>query len=387
MSADPSLDYFSDGISEDIITELSRFPELHVIARHSSVSYKGKSLSVQQMAQELGVRFMLEGSVRREGEKVRITAQLIDAVEGHHLWANRFDKTGDDVFALQDEVTRAIVGSIAGSEGAIRKAGHRHAWGKEAASLDEYDYFLRIHGLIMIFSKESLSQAVNVAEEGLERFPDSSLLRFKLGWALYWLAWSGWSDDPKGALECAFDLATAGLSAPDLPLLAEKEGRMLMALLYLRARKDHDRALAEAEATLALFPQDSDALVVNSEVLLFMSKPDTALDWIAVALQRQPRVPEWYHIYVGWPYYLKAEYERAIETLKKQSWDDMGKLRLLAASYAELGFKDEAMDAVTGMLELGPQLTLGTFHHDLPYQHQADLERELESLRKAGLPE
>jgi TolB-like protein len=195
MSDDPSLDYFSDGIAEDIITELSRFPDLLVVARNSSFTYKGQAVKAQEAARNLGVRYLLEGSVRRSGDQVRITAQLIDGTTGHHLWAERFDETQKDVFALQDQVTSKIIGSIAGETGRIRLADYKRAWGQEAAGLDEYDYFLRVHSLIHQFNKDDMFRAKKVAEEGLRKLPGSALLRVKLGWTLWHLAWRGWSEN------------------------------------------------------------------------------------------------------------------------------------------------------------------------------------------------
>src|SRR3954470_19342759 len=188
LSGDASLDYFSDGITEDLTTELSRYPELRIAARNSAFTYKGKSVNVQEVGRDLGVRYVLEGSMRRSVDRVRITAQLIDATSGHHVWAERYDEEGSDVFDLQDQVTRKVAAALGGERGLIRRAGYLRAWEKPATALDEYDYFLRIHMLIYQFTKDGMTQAQQVALEGLQRFPGSSLIQIKLGWVLFQLA-------------------------------------------------------------------------------------------------------------------------------------------------------------------------------------------------------
>lgn len=387
VSGDPEQEFLTDGITEDIITELSRFPELRVIARNSSFVYKGKATDAKQIATELGVRYVLEGSVRRSGDKVRITAQLIEGATGYHIWAESYDSRGGDVFSLQDEVTTKIIKSVSGESGEIRKAGYRHAWGKDAASLDEYDYFLRVHLLIYRFNERDMRQAYEVAKEGLREFPDSALLRIKLGWTHFHFGLRRWSDDPAQDFERALQLANEGLKDPQLPPIGEWHGRWLRTLLYLWHTKDHARALAEAEATLALVPNDSDTLLINAQVPLFMGKPDVALTWIRKALRSQPHVPEWYWPSLGWAHYQKGDYESALREAKKQSWNDLTKLRVLAASYVQLGLEDEAQEAVAEMLKVNPSLTLTAFRRELPFQNQADLDRELADLAKAGLPE
>ena len=333
------------------------------------------------------MRYVLEGSVRRSGDKVRITAQLIEGATGYHIWAESYDSRGGDVFSLQDEVTSKIIKSVSGESGEIRKAGYRHAWGKDAASLDEYDYFLRVHLLIYRFNERDMRQAYEVAKEGLRKFPDSALLRIKLGWTHFHFGLRGWSDNPEQDFGRALQLANEGLKDPQLPPIGEWHGRWLRTLLYLWHTKDHARALAEAEATLALVPNDSDTLLINAQVPLFMGKPDVALTWIRKALQSQPHAPEWYWPLQGWAHYQKGDYESAIREAKKQSWNDLTKLRVLAASYVQLGLEDEAQEAVTEILKINPSMTLTAFRRELPFQNQADLDRELADLAKAGLPE
>ena len=182
MSAGQNLGYLGDGVAEDIITALSRFPDLVVVARSSSFTYKGKAVDIRQVGKELGVDYVVEGSVRKDGDKLRIVSQLIDAKNNEHVWAERFDRSGMDPWALQDEVTGMIVSALTGETGALKQAQYRQAWGKDATTLEEYDYYLRGHEQYVKYIKEGIERSGEIWREGLAKFPSSSLLRVKLGW-------------------------------------------------------------------------------------------------------------------------------------------------------------------------------------------------------------
>ena len=182
LSAGQNLGYLGDGVAEDIITALSRFPDLVVVARGSSFAYKGKAVDMRQVGKELGVDYVLEGSVRKDGDKLRIVSQLIDAKNGEHVWAERFDRSGMDPWALQDEVTGMIVSAMTGEKGALKQAQYRQAWGKGATTLEEYDYYLRGHDQLMKYTKEGIERSGEIWREGLAKFPSSPLLKVKLGW-------------------------------------------------------------------------------------------------------------------------------------------------------------------------------------------------------------
>ena len=185
LSADQNLGYLGDGVAEDIITALSRFPDLVVVARSSSFTYKGKAVDMRQVGKELGVGYVVEGSVRKDGDKIRIVSQLIDTKNGEHVWAERFDRTGTDPWALQDEVTGMIVSAMTGETGALKQAQYRQAWGKDTTTLEEYDYYLRGHEELMKYvqgDKEGIERSGEIFKEGLAKFPSSPLLKVKLGW-------------------------------------------------------------------------------------------------------------------------------------------------------------------------------------------------------------
>jgi adenylate cyclase len=184
LSPDKSLGYLGDGVSEDIIGMLSRFTDLSVTARNSSFVYKGKPVDIRQVGHDLNVDYALEGSVRKEADQIRITAQLVDAKTGEHVWAEHYDKAGNDPSALQDEATATIVSAITGDFGVIKKAQYHDAWAKDTANLSEYDYYLRTHDLInTASSKEATERATRTAEDGLAKYPDSNLIKIQLAWA------------------------------------------------------------------------------------------------------------------------------------------------------------------------------------------------------------
>ena len=182
LSADRNLGYLGDGVAEDIITALSRFPELVVVARGSSFAYKGRAVDMRQVGKELGVDYIVEGSVRKDGGKLRIVSQLIDAKNGEHVWAERFDRSGMDPWALQDEVTGMIVSALTGDTGALKQAQYRQAWGKDATTLEEYDYYLRGLEQYVKYTKEGIERSGEIWREGLAKFPSSPLLKVNSGW-------------------------------------------------------------------------------------------------------------------------------------------------------------------------------------------------------------
>jgi len=381
LSGDASLDYFSDGITEDLTTELSRYPELRIAARNSAFTYKGKSVNVQEVGRDLGVRYVLEGSVRRSVDRVRITAQLIDATSGHHVWAERYDEEGSDVFDLQDQVTRKVAAALGGERGLIRRAGYLRAWEKPATALDEYDYFLRIHMLIYQFTKDGMTQAQQVALEGLQRFPGSSLIQIKLGWVLFQLARHDWSEKPERDLERAFQLASEGLAGRSLPPIGQWHGHWLMSNLQVWHKRDYEQALAERDVALTLAPADADTLVQLCEVLLYSDKSDDCIASVEKAKRMGPRYPPWWFGNAGWAHYLKGHYETAIE-LARGSRPIIG-----SASYAALDRTEEARELAAKVLSSNPKLTLTYLRATQPYRNKEHLERLLDHLRKAGVPE
>jgi TolB-like protein/class 3 adenylate cyclase len=256
MSGDPQMSYFGDGVSEDIISMLARSPDLSVTARNSSFTYKGKPVDVRHVGKELGVGYVLEGSVRKDVDKVRIVAQLIDAKTGEHVWAERFDKTGADPWALQDEVTGKIIAALAGEKGQLKQSQYREAWGKDTAHLDEYDYYLRGHEQFMKFTRNAREEAGRIWTEGLQKYPESRLLKIKLGFFHFMRAFSGGSNDTAADFRRAGELVRQALDQQKLTPMELRLAHWLLAYVESQER-DFGRALDEANAAVALAPFDA----------------------------------------------------------------------------------------------------------------------------------
>jgi adenylate cyclase len=390
LSGDPALDYFSDGLTEDLTTQLSQNPELLVVARTSALAYKGKSTDIRQVGRELGARYVLEGSIRRANDRVRITAQLIDTSTGHHVWAKRYDEESEDIFALQDEVIQKIATTVGGIQGQIRAASYPAVWRKDTTSLQEYDYFLRIHGLLLRGPEADVARARAVAIEGLQRFPDSGLMRIKLGWTYMQDVDRGYSNDPRRDLRRAFDLADEGLTGRDLPHLAQMHGHWLMSLAFLYQR-DFERALNEREAALATAPGDPILLVDLSRVLVFAGRAETTITALEKAMQHPSQASPFVRFGLGVAYCAAAQYANAIEALSRLPGPSFyGSFRALlfqAASLAALERIEEARGVAAELLRKHPGTTVMALREVLPFRDRADQERILESLRKAGVPE
>jgi adenylate cyclase len=253
LSAEQNLGYLGDGVAEDIITALSRFPDSAVGARTSSFTYKGKAVDIRQVGKELGVGYVVEGSVRKDGDRLRIVSQLIDTKNGEHVWAERFDRAGTDPWALQDEVTGMIVSAMTGEQGALKHAQHRQAWGKGATTLEEYDYYLRGHDQLMKYTKEGIERSGEIWRKGLSKFPSSPLLKVKLGWHHLIRAVDFVSDDPRSDIRKAGELARQVLANEHLSPQVARLANWVVSHVLVRER-DFDGALGATDRAVALAP-------------------------------------------------------------------------------------------------------------------------------------
>ena len=388
MSSDATMSYFADGVTETLIAGLSRSPNLRVIARTSTDAYKGKALDIRQIAHELGAQYVVEGSVQKESDKMRIVAQLIDARSGEHIWAERYDREGSDALALQDDVTEKIIGSLGGTTGLVKKKQYELSWGKDSASLEEYDQYLRAHELFLRFTKEDTLQAIALDEAALLRFPDSALLRIQIAWCRYQLVYGGWSDNTESDIEKAFALTEQALAGTNLPPVAQADGHWLMAWL-LMYREEYDRALREREITLELMPNDPVAIATMAELAIQAGRPDEAI----ASLSRDLMWDKNYifsspHYRLGFAYFVKGDYKTALEHLKReQNEDAILTLPWLAATYSELGMMDEARATVKRMRALNPAVSETLLRQLWNMRSKADTDRFIGALRKAGLPE
>jgi adenylate cyclase len=379
MSGDPEQEYFSDGITEDLITDLSKVSGVFVIARNSVFTYKGKPVKVQQVSEELGVRYVLEGSVRKAGARVRITAQLVDGKTGGHFWAERYDRDLEDIFALQDEVTQKIVSALAVK---LTEDEKERLLSKDTHNMEAYDHFLRGLEYHNRFTKEANVQARQMFEKAIALDPEYALAHSLLGWT-HLLEWSfGWSQDPQ-SLEGAFEWAQKAIALNDsLP-----EAHCILGDVYVWKRQ-HEQAIAEVEKAIALDPNHADGFVQLGGALSWAGRPEEAIDLVKKGMRLNPVYPVFYLWNLGHAYFLTGQYEEAIAALNRvlnRNPNFYPAHFYLAASYSELGREDEARAEVAELQRKWPECSLENARQRLPYKDQAVLERLFDAQRKASL--
>jgi adenylate cyclase len=390
MSGDPELDYFGEGVSNDIISMLARIPDLPVVARSSSFAYKGRAVDIRKVGEELGATHVLEGSVRKEADRIRIVAQLVDARTGQHVWAERFDRTGDDPWALQDEITERIVVALAGHAGMLARAQYREAWGKDSANLQEYDYVLRANALIVHPNPETHRQAMAILREGVSRFPQSGILRVSLAASYVGRHARWWSDspDPVEDFRQAAALVREPLADPQASPMVRRLGHMVLAFANLTERK-FDQALMEAEAAMALSPYDGAMIHWVGEIAVSAGRPQLALEWVgrvsALYPSDDPRLGGLQSIR-AWALMHEGELEEALAATS----DTRGMLPhihvMRAIVLSALGRSDEAKKEIETLLELVPSATQAQFRRRFFYLDPEFIEERIATLAAAGLP-
>jgi TolB-like protein len=383
LSANRKLGYLGDGVAEDIIAALSRFPDLAVVARTSSFAYKGKAVDIRQVGNELGVDYVVEGSVRKDGDKIRIVSQLIDTKNGEHLWAERFDRTGTNPWALQDEVTGMIVSAITGETGALKQAEYRQAWARGTTTLEEYDYYLRGHEQYVKYTKEGVERSGEIWREGLAKFPSSPLLKVKLGWHHMMRVMIFCGDDPPSDVRKAGELTRHVLANEHLSLQVARLANWLMSYVLVRER-DFDGALSAADRAIALAPYDTFMLSRLTMVLVQVGRPELALQWADQAAARDPALGWFYNYGRGWAHLVLGRFGDAVDVLTQTDFNDAH--LLLAIAYVHLGRLAHARAEVVKMLKINPAITVQTWRLGYSFRDPAILDRHALDLVQAGLP-
>lgn len=377
MSGDPEQEYFSDGLTEDLITDLSKFKGLFVISRNSVFVYKGKAVKPGKVRDELGVQYMLEGSVRKAGDQVRITAQLIDTNTGGHHWAERYDRKLKDIFTLQDEITQQIV-SVLGVK--FSQIEQERALRKNTSNLNAFDYNLRGWWYYYRFSKEDNEEARRMFKKAIELEPEFSRAYAGLGLTYYEQYAQLWSQDSM-ALDRAYDLAIKAIMLDD----SESAAFTLLSHVYLW-RKQLEQAIAEQEKAIILNPNSAYGYADLAEALIWAGKPTDALELIKKAMRLNPHYPPNYLYILGSAYLNLERYDEAVAALKTtliRKPDHLGGHLLLAVIYSGAGRKDEANAHVEEALKVNPHLSIEGLRQRLP----ALPENAVVALRKAGLPD
>ena len=385
LSGDIEQEYFTDGVVEDIITALSRIRWLFVIARNSSFTYKGRAVDVKQVGRELGVRYVLEGSVRKAAHKVRITGQLIDATTGAHLWAERFESALDDIFELQDQVTEAVVGAIAPQ---LERAEIERAKRKPTESLDAYDYYLRGMAHLRLGSRESIDAALAQFNHALMRDPNFASAYAMAAWCYFWRKVNGWMTDRPGEIAEGARLARRAVDLGRDDAVALTRGGHALA----HFTGDVPGGIALVDRALVLNPNLASAWFLAGFLRTWNGEPDAAIEHFAHAMRLSPLDPELYRMQAG----LAAAHLFAGRFDAASSWAEKAFRELpsflmvvsvIAASHALGGRPDEAQRAMKHLRELDPTLRVSNLADWLPIRRPEDLATFEDGLRKAGLPE
>ena len=381
MSGDAEQEYFADGIAEDIITALSKLGQLFVIARNSSFTFKGRNVHVGEVAKSLGVRHVLEGSVRKSGSRVRITAQLIDATTGGHLWGERFDRELTDIFAVQDDVTAHIVSALTLN----LSAGDRRSIAAERTDNQEaYDCFLRGRELWWAFSKEANREAERLLRRAAELDPRFAPAFAFLSAALATGYSNGWSDSAEALKE-------AEKAAQEAVRLDERYPYALWSLaMTLSWERRLDEALSAAEKAIAFNPNFADGHSMVGVQLHWLGRSEEALKCFDRAMALDPYFPSLLLYFRAQAAYQLGQYARGRRASEAAHPAQSGN-RLLARAarrhYGQMGLVQEAREAWRELMRVNPAFSLEHRRKVLPYKNPADFERIVEGLRKAGLPE
>ena len=376
LSGDAEQEYFSDGITEDIITELSRFSSIYVIARNSSFAFKGKAMKVQEIARELDVAYVVEGSVRKAGDRIRITAQLVEAAGGKHVWAERYDRPAEDVFAIQDYVVRTVAATLAGRLEAVGAEGLRR---RPTASLSAYECVLRGNAL-PVADLVHEAAAHKLFEQAVALDPDYARACAQLAIS-HMNRWMHGMSKSSSDLDRAFELAKRAV------VLDAQDSVCHSALFWAQfGRRHYDEAEFHARKALALNPNRTNALASMADLFACTGRPDEAMALIEDAMRLDPHHPAWYWIELGVAHFVARRYAEAIVALRHHPNMHYLVQAYLAACQAQLGEDDAMHAAAAEVLRLRPDFSVAAFVKFQSYKLEADREHLTSSLRKAGLP-
>jgi adenylate cyclase len=376
MSGDAEQEFFVDGLTEDIITALSRFRELFVISRNSAFVYKGKAVRIQDFAAQVGVQYVVEGSVRKAGNRVRVTVQLIDALSDRHIWAERYDRDLEDIFAIQDEVTSAIVATLPG-----RIEAARYERAEPTANMAAYECVLTGKVLHHRSAREDNAEAQRMLDRAIELDP-------KYAHAHAWKAcvlgqaWvHGWGEDRDVLLQRVGEELQTALALDD----NDSDVHRILASWNL-IQRDFDKAAFHQERALTLNPNNDLIVVQQGELLTWLGRPEEGIDWIKRAMRLNPYHPERYWNHLGRAYYAARRYPEAAEAFAHISAPDHTHHAFMAAAFAQMGDATAAAAHAAQVLKRAPDFSAQVYLDTLHYKHASDREHHREGLLKAGLP-
>jgi adenylate cyclase len=389
MSDDPEQEYFADGMTDDLITDLSKISGLFVIARNSSFAYKGQPVNIREIAHQLGVAYVVEGSVRKAGNRVRITAQLIEVEQGNHVWAERYDRDLEDIFTVQDEVSQSIVSTLVGRlEGIDIDRAKR----KRTENMTAYDFLLRGKEHFERSTKTESALARPLFQKAIELDPEYAQRHVWLAWTHFYDFELGWSDDPDESYALGLACAQHAVEVDNT------DARAHAAVAYSYAYgSQHDLCQTHIERACKLNPNDADILALKGLFLAYLGNPAEGVKSAEAARRLNPLAPEWYLWCFGIALYTASRYEDAVAAWRQMANPPTEIFACLAAGYAQLDQLDEAQACLVEFHKRASK-ELPNYPGDdragwqtywfnsFPYKHAADQRRLLDGLRKAGLP-
>ena len=381
MSGDPKEEYFSDGLTEQIINGLSKIDKLFVIARNSTFVYKGRPVKIQKVAEDLGVRYVLEGSAQKSGNRVRITAQLIDAITGSHIWSEHYDREIKDIFALQDEITISIITAMRIKLTEVFEDRSWMKWGTH--NLKAYEKYLQGNNIVMRNTKHDNDSARQFYEEAIVLDPNFLLAYVGLGWTHYLDVRFGWSESRAKSLDKAFELAQKALAMDDSIASAHS----LLGSIYL-VKLEFEKAIAEAERAVVLNPNGAQGIFVFGGILGHAGRWEESVTYAKKAIRLDPVPDIFKHFILGRAYFMLGRYDESIVIWKKaleMNPDYVPAHAFLAACYSSIGRDVEAGAEAKEVIRINPKFSVESHAKILPYKNKADIEREVEAFRKAGL--
>lgn len=385
LSGDPAQDYFIDGVVEDIVSALSRIRWLFVIAHNSSFTYKDRAVDVKQVGRELGVRYVLEGSMRKAANRVRITGQLIDATAGAHIWAERFEGTLDDIFELQDQISASVVGAIARQ---LELAEIERAKRKPTDSLDAYDYYLRGRANLNLGTREAIDEGLPLFIKAIELDSDYAAAYAMAAWCHFWRKVNGWMTDRPREIAEGTRLARRAVELGKDDAVALTRGGHALAHFV----GDLDMSIALVDRALALDPNLAAAWFLGGFLRTERGDPDGAIDYFARAMRFSPLDPEMFRMQAGMALaHLLAGRFDAASSWAEKAYSELPSflmvVGIIAASHALAGRSDEAQRAINHLRQLDPTLRVSSLTEWLPIRRPEDVATFSKGLRRAGLPE
>jgi adenylate cyclase len=382
LSGDAEQVFFADGLSEDIIAALSKVSALFVIARTSTFSYKDKAVKVQQVAEELGVRYVVEGSVQKDGDQVRVTAQLIDATTGHHLWSERYDRRLTGLFEVRDDITQNIVDAleVTLTEREVTRV-------RRAATSNVEAWELTRQGIRVFrrINKADNVRARAMAKEAIDLDPNFVMAWNLLAYTHYYDARIGWSGDSAKSLARTEEITEKILALdPQYP----DNYHLLLQIHMLKG--EQDKAITVGEEGVALYPNHTINIALLAQALVYSGRPEEGLALMHEAMRLSPHFPNYFLVFVGDAYHEVGNYEDAVASLQRGLERNPTSIFIwtrIAAVYSDAGRESEAKQAVAEILKLNPKFSVRSWAKAWPYKDDAVLEKRLDALRKAGLPE